>query len=114
MDRLAGGWGDERRRDGERCWPVRLEEIALLRSEGNYTRVVFGANQPLVPRPLAQIEPRLDARVFFRANRGEIVNLRRVTAITPEGDGYSVALRNGPAVVVSRRQAKALRDLLTL
>jgi two-component system LytT family response regulator len=101
-------------RDGERCWLVRMEEIALLQSEGNYTRVMFGGNQPLIPRSLAQIEPRLDGSVFFRANRAEIINLRRVTAITPEADGYSVALRNGPSVVVSRRQAKALRDLLAL
>jgi two-component system LytT family response regulator len=101
-------------RDGERCWLVRLEEIALLRSEGNYTRVVFGGNEPLIPRSLAHIESRLDAKVFFRANRGEIINLRRVTAITPEGDGYSVALKNGPSVVVSRRQAKAMREMLAL
>ena len=101
-------------REGERCWLVRMEEIALLRSEGNYTRVVFADNQPLIPRSMAQIEPRLDAKVFFRANRGEIINLRRVAAITPEGDGYCVALRDGPTVDVSRRQAKALRDLLAL
>jgi two-component system, LytTR family, response regulator len=101
-------------RDGERCWLVRMEEIALLQSEGNYTRVVFGENRPLIPRSLAQIESRLDEKMFFRANRGEIINLRRVTAIEPEGDGYNVALRNGPSVAVSRRQAKALRDLLAL
>ncbi|HKF49465.1 MAG TPA: LytTR family DNA-binding domain-containing protein [Terracidiphilus sp.] len=101
-------------RDGERCWLVPTSEIALLRSEGNYTRVVFGTNQPLIPRSLAQIEPRLDPAVFFRANRAEIINLKRVAAITPEADGYTVALRNGPSVVVSRRQAKLLRDTLAL
>jgi two-component system, LytTR family, response regulator len=101
-------------RDGERCWLVRMEEIALLRSEGNYTRVVFGQNQPLIPRSLAQIEPRLDAKVFFRANRAEIINLRRVTEVAPEGDGYCVTLRGGPSVAVSRRQAKAMREMLAL
>jgi two-component system LytT family response regulator len=75
---------------------------------------VFGSNRPLIPRSLAQIEPRLDPAVFFRANRAEIVNLRRVASITPEADGYSVTLRGGPAVVVSRRQSKLLRDLLAL
>jgi len=39
---------------------------------------------------------------------------RRVTAITPDGDGYCVALRDGPITAVSRRQAKAVRDLLAL
>jgi len=101
-------------RDGDRCWLVRTEEIVLLRSEGNYTRVIFAGNQPLIPRSLAQIEPRLDPMTFFRANRAEIVNLRRVISVTPEADGYSVALRDGANVSVSRRQAKVLRDLLAL
>lgn len=101
-------------RDGERCWLVGTGEIALLRSEGNYTRLFFSGNRPLIPRSLTQIEPRLDSSVFFRANRAEIINLQRVTAITAEADGYSVSLRNAPSVVVSRRQAKLLRDLLAL
>jgi two-component system, LytTR family, response regulator len=101
-------------RDGERCWLVRLDEISLLRSEGNYTRVIFAGNQPLIPRSLAQIEPRLDPSIFFRANRAEVLNLRRVVAVTPEADGYTISLRGGPDIVVSRRQAKLLRDLLAL
>lgn len=101
-------------RDGERCWLARMEEIIVLRSEGNHTRVVFGRNQPLIPRSLAQIEPRLDTNAFFRVNRAEIINLRQVTAITPEGDGYCIALNQGYSVAVSRRQAQVLRDLLTL
>ena len=101
-------------RDGDRCWLVRTGEIVLFRSEGNYTRLFFSGNQPLIPRSLAQIEPRLDRTVFFRANRAEIINLQRVTAITTEADGYTIALRDGPSVVVSRRQAKQLRDLLAI
>jgi two-component system LytT family response regulator len=101
-------------RDGDRCWLVRAEEIVLLRSEGNYTRVVFAGNQPLIPRSLAQIEPRLDPMTFFRANRAEIVNLRRVISVIPEADGYSIELRDGANISVSRRQAKVLRDILAL
>src|SRR5215471_8921173 len=39
-------------RDGERCWFVPLEDIALLESEGNYTRLFFGGNKPLLLRSL--------------------------------------------------------------
>lgn len=101
-------------RDGDSCWLVRLEEIRLLQSEGNYTRVFFQSHHPLIPRSLAQIEPRLDPALFLRANRAQIVNLRWVSGIAPEGDGYAVALRDGPEVAISRRQAKHLRDRLTL
>ena len=99
-------------RDGNQCWLVKVENIRLLRSEGSYTRLFFEGNQPLIPRSLAQIENRLDAGKFFRANRAEILNLKWVTEITPEADGYTVALRGGPEIMISRRQAKLLRDRL--
>ncbi len=101
-------------RDGERCWLVPVQDIKLLRSEGNYTRLFFDGNQPLIPRALAQIESRIDATIFFRVNRSELINLSWVTEIFPEADGYSIALRGGPEVMVSRRQAKLLRDRLAL
>ena len=101
-------------RDGDRCWLVRMDEISLLRAEGNYTRVFFAGNHPMIPRSLGQIELCLNPALFFRANRSEIINLRRVTSISPEADGYVVSLRDGVDVVVSRRQAKVLRDLLAL
>ena len=39
-------------RDGDRCWIVRLTDIFLLESEGNYTRVCFGSERPLIRRSL--------------------------------------------------------------
>lgn len=101
-------------RDGDRCWLVPMDEISLLRAEGNYTRVFFAGNQPMIPRSLGQLELRLDPALYFRANRSEIVNLRRVKSISPEADGYVVSLSDGLDVAVSRRQAKVLRDLLSL
>ncbi|MGC2638372.1 MAG: LytTR family DNA-binding domain-containing protein [Acidobacteriaceae bacterium] len=101
-------------RDGDACWLVRVEEIRLLQSEGNYTRVFFQNHRPMIPRSLAQIEPRLSPGLFIRANRSQIVNLGWISGIAPEGDGYLVGLRDGPEVAVSRRQAKQLRDRLTL
>jgi two-component system LytT family response regulator len=113
----AGPGGNLRQvfvRDGVRCWLVRMDEISLLRAEGNNTRVFFAGNQPMIPRSLGQLELRLDPALFFRASRSEIINLRRVTSISPEADGYGISLRDGLDIVVSRRQAKVLRDLLAL
>lgn len=85
-------------RDGERCWLVRLADIALFQSEGNYTRVFFAGHRPLIPRALAALESRLDPGIFFRANRAEIVSLRWIEGIEPEVDGgYTLRLRAWPA-----------------
>ncbi len=100
--------------DGERCWLVAPREIRLFRAEGNYTRVYFGEHQPLIYRPLLRIEERLDAHVFFRANRSELVNLHWVQSVSPEGDGLFITLRGGPEIAVSRRQTRLWKERLEL
>lgn len=102
-------------RDGDRCWIVRLADIVLMESEGNYTRLHFAGERPLICRSLAAIEERLDANVFFRANRSQIVNLRWVERVENEVDGRLVVrLVKGPQVEISRRQSRRLRQLLSL
>jgi two-component system LytT family response regulator len=98
-------------RDGERCWFVRLEDIRLFESEGNYTRLYFDGGKPLLARSLLQLEQRLDPQQFFRASRRHIVNLAAVRGIDSE-DGGSLTLRlDDMSVEVSRRRAAALRQL---
>ena len=102
-------------RDGDSCWFVRLREIQLFESEGNYTRVIFGAQRPLVPRSLNSLEERLDPQVFFRANRQQIINLRSVEKIEPWfSGGLLVRLTGGAKVEMSRRQGQRFRDLMSL
>src|SRR6476620_7607508 len=81
-------------RDGDRCWIVRIPEIFLLESEGNYTRVYFGSERPLIRRSLNVLEEQLDPAMFFRAGRKEIVNLKWIDKvdITVAG-GLCVTLR---------------------
>jgi two-component system, LytTR family, response regulator len=102
-------------RDGERCWIVRLTDISLMESEGNYTRLHFGGNAPLVYRSLAAIEQRLSPTTFFRANRSQIVNLGWIEAVENDIEGrLGIKMRNGKQVEISRRQSRSLRELLSL
>lgn len=97
-------------RDGERCWFVKLEDIRLFESEGNYTRLYFDDARPLLARSLLQLEQRLDPQQFFRASRRHIVNLAAVRSIENE-DGGGLTLRlDDMAVEVSRRRAAALKQ----
>jgi two-component system LytT family response regulator len=57
----------------------------------------------------------VDPAVFFRASRRHLVNLRHVEAIDEDiGDSYTVRLRGGHNVPVSRRQSRKLRETLSL
>ncbi|RYY63672.1 MAG: response regulator, partial [Chitinophagaceae bacterium] len=62
-------------KDGERCWFVKLSEVRLFESVGNYAKVYFGPNKPLILKSLNALEDRLDDKIFFRANRKHIVNM---------------------------------------
>ncbi len=102
-------------RDGERCWLVRVADIYLLESEGNYTRVCFKTERPLIPRSLAALEARLDPAVFFRTSRAQIVNLKWVQAVeTGPAGNLVITLRSGETVSASRRQSAALKEALSL
>jgi two-component system LytT family response regulator len=101
-------------RDGEKCWIVRLADVFLMESEGNYTRLCF-RERPLIRRPLSALEEQLDPAVFFRANRKQIVNLKWVQEITAgTGGGLTVTLRGGGEVEISRRAAARLREVMSL
>lgn len=102
-------------RDGERCWFVRLGDIAGFESCGNYAQAWFDGQRPLLTRTLTALEERLDPQLFFRASRSHLINLRWIQDIQPwSNDGYRVTLRDGHQVEVSRRQAKLLREKLEL
>ncbi len=102
-------------RDGERCWIVRLADVFLMESEGNYTRLCFGKERPLIRRSLNSLEEQLDPATFFRANRKQIVNLKWVeqTAVGV-GGALMVTLRGGMEVEISRRAAARLKEIMSL
>ncbi|HNL28180.1 MAG TPA: response regulator transcription factor, partial [bacterium] len=102
-------------KDGDRCWFVRLKQIRLMESEGNYTRLYFDKEKPLILRSLNQLEVRLDPKVFFRASRQHIINMQWIETIEPWFDGgLNVTLKSGPQVKISRRQAQKFRELTSL
>ena len=102
-------------RDGERCWIVRLPEIFLLESEGNYARLYFGNERPLLRRSLNALEAQLDPAMFFRADRKRIVNLKWIEKVEVAiSGGLVVTLRGGRTVEMSRRQSARLREAMSL
>lgn len=101
-------------KDGERCWFVKLNEIRLFESVGNYAKVFFATNKPLILKSLNALEERLDERVFFRANRKHIINLRWIEKIEPYfNGGLLVELKGGEKIEVSRRQTVKFKEMMS-
>jgi len=102
-------------RDGEKCWFLPVRDITMLESDGNYSIVRFDRNAPVLPRSLVSLEERLDPSMFFRANRSQIINLQKVKNVDLWFSGsLKVTMEGGTVVELSRRQAAAFREKLSL
>jgi len=101
-------------KDGEKCWLVKVQDITLFEIVGNYTRVFFEENQPLIYKSLTQIEEKLPEDVFFRANRQQIININHVSKVVSWFNGkLKIEMHSGEEIEISRRQSYIFKDQLS-
>ncbi|MFA0961775.1 LytR/AlgR family response regulator transcription factor [Roseivirga sp. BDSF3-8] len=102
-------------KDGDKCWFVKLSDVRLFESDGNYIKVYFDKFKPMIHKSLNALDERLDDRMFFRVSRKHIINLEWVDGIeTWFNGGLMVKLRGGEKVEVSRRQAAKFKEMMSL
>jgi two-component system, LytTR family, response regulator len=109
-------------KDGEKCWFVKLGKVKLFESMGNYVRLHFDDQKPMILKSLNSLEERLDPKIYFRANRKHIINLQWIDKIEPWfSGGLLVTLKPSEKsssaidkIEISRRQAIKFKDLMSL
>lgn len=102
-------------KEGEKCWLVKVADIMLLEASGNYTRVYFDDQKPMIYKSLHQIELRLNPKHFFRANRQQMIQLNYIKEVQPMFKGnLKVILQNDQEVSLSRRQSGVFKKRLSL
>jgi two-component system LytT family response regulator len=102
-------------KDGDKCWFVRLSNVRLFESDGNYIKVYFDNFKPMIHKSLNALDKKLDDRSFFRASRKHIINLSWVDSIESWfNGGLLVKMKGGDKVEVSRRQASKFKDMMSL
>lgn len=102
-------------RDGDKCWFVKLTDIRMIESAGNYAKIHFDKYQPLIHKTLNALDERLSPSLFFRANRQQIINLQYIDKIEPFFNaGFLIYLKDGTKVEVSRRQSVKFKEMMSL
>jgi two-component system LytT family response regulator len=99
--------------DQSGCWPMYMDEIILIETEGTQSRFHLKDRSPvLIPRSLKEIEQSLNFKHFVRVNRSQIVQLHCLKMISRrEGSGnFESELEGHGMIEFSRRQSQAFRQ----
>lgn len=102
-------------KDGEKCWFVKLDKVRMFESEGNYVRLYFEDQKPMILKSLNNLEKRLNDAEFFRISRKYIINLTWIDKVEAWfNGGLRVSLKTGEKLEISRRQTSRFKELMSL
>lgn len=91
---------------------VRLDDISWIEAAGDYMCVHTLEGTHIIRKTLKQFEQELDPNLFPRVNRSAMINLSKLTRLTPNSNGeYIAQLTSGDSVKVSRKYKFKLEEL---
>ena len=94
---------------------VQIDEILYIESVDKKTFLYTTGHVLQTEKRLYELEELLDEKTFFRCSKSVIVNLNKITKLKPEVTRNILAtLTNGEVIVISRRNVKALKELIGL
>ena len=89
-------------------------EVLAFQAEGDVTWIVTAKQRYYAAHNLRSIEERLPPSSFRRIHRNTLINInqiRKMSMITSQR--WLVTLNNGDEFIVSKRQAKNVREVLS-
>jgi two-component system LytT family response regulator len=92
---------------------VKMAEIDWIEAADNYVTLHVGPDTHMLRETMNALEARLNSKQFIRISRSTIVNLERIKELQPMFHGdYTVILRNGTRLNLSRSHREKLQHLL--
>lgn len=99
-------------KSGTQWLRINIDSILWIEAAGDYLCVHTTEQSHIVRKTLRQLESELDASLFPRMNRSSIVNMSKVTRLTPNSNGeYIATLITGAEVKVGRKYKIKLDEL---
>lgn len=98
---------------GEEYFLLNPDEVLAFQAEGDITWILTAKQRYIATQNLRSIEERLQHSAFRRIHRNALVNIeqiRKMSMITSQR--WLITLNNGQEFIVSKRQARNVRDVL--
>jgi two-component system, LytTR family, response regulator len=100
-------------RNGEEYILLDSSEVLAFQAEGELVWILTARNRYLATQSLRAVEARMQGQTFQRVHRNAIVNVdhvRKMSAMSSQR--WLLTLSNGLELIVSKRQAHHVRDIL--
>lgn len=98
---------------GEESFLLDPYEVFACQAEGNLTWIITEKQRFLATQNLRRIEDRLPDALFRRIHRNALVNVEQIRKMSSTtSQRWLMTLNNGQELVVSKRQARVIRDVL--
>jgi two-component system, LytTR family, response regulator len=106
IHKIVGKLGDE-------YFLLSLNEVLAFQAEGDVVSIITARQRYLATQNLRVLEERLRETPFRRIHRNALVNIEQVRKMSMlTSQRWLVTLNNGQEFIVSKRQAKNIRDVL--
>jgi two-component system, LytTR family, response regulator len=100
-------------RAGQEYHLLDLDDVLAFQAEHEIVWIVTAGQRYMATQPLHQIEARLRGPAFHRVHRNALVNVNHVRKMAPlSSQRWLLTLSNGQELVVSKRQAHSVREML--
>jgi len=100
-------------RAGEEYYLLALDDVLAFQAERELVWILTAKLRYLATQTLRSIEARLQGGTFQRVHRNALVNVNHVRKMTPLSSlRWLLTLSNGQEFVVSKRQARVVRQML--
>jgi len=101
-------------RAGAEYFLLNVNEVHAFQAEGELVWVITANRKYLATQTLHKLQERLQASTFRRIHRKALVNMDHVRKMTRlSSQRWLVTLSNSMEFIVSKRQAKTIRELLS-
>jgi DNA-binding LytR/AlgR family response regulator len=98
---------------GEEYFLLNPPEVLAFQADGEVTWIVTAKQRYTATQNLTTIESRLQNTSFRRIHRNALVNIEQIRKMSMlSSQRWLVTLNNGQEFIVSKRQAKNVRDVL--
>jgi len=96
----------------KKLYAIKSAHIIWIEAYGDYSKIHSASASYISNHGISTLEKKLESQSFMRVHRSSLVNLNHIVTAEKYGKEYLLELTNNDKIMVSRSNAKKIKDLI--